>query len=415
MLRCLFLDLNSFFAHVEQQLDPTLRGRPVGVAPLLSEHTSLIAASYEAKAYGLKTGTPVREARQRCPDLTLIEASHERYVRFHHAILEEVDKHTPVSAVCSIDEMACELFANDRAPRDAIALAQRIKAGMAANIGACLTCSIGVAPNQFLAKLASDMQKPDGLTLIHPHSILSQIGHLPVGELCGIGKQMEARLHKAGLRRIGQLWQLSKQELRALWGSINGERFWYHLHGYTIPPVETKRSSLGHSHVLRPELRPPEQARLVARRLASKAASRLRRMEALTRRVHLSIKLEQGYRFHLEQPVSTTQDTFTLLAALEQLWRQCLAQSGPHWRIKKIGVNYSHLVPQAALQLNLFDMPESGASNEKRQVLSSLMDKLNARFGRDAIMVGLLPKTRSRDTGTKIAFTRVPDLEEFYE
>ena len=109
-LRWLFLDLNSYFASVEQQLQPELRGKPVIVAPVGSDTTVAIAASYEAKRYGINTGTPVWEAKQKCPDLLITPARHERYVEFHDAIVAEIWKHVPVDKVCSIDEVACRLL-----------------------------------------------------------------------------------------------------------------------------------------------------------------------------------------------------------------------------------------------------------------------------------------------------------------
>src|SRR6476469_8760224 len=129
-LRWLFLDLNSYFASVEQQLQPELRGRPLIVAPVGSDTTVAIAASYEAKRYGISTGTPVWEAKQKCPDLVVTPARHEKYVEFHDAIVAEVWKHIPVTQVCSIDEVACRLLDNENSAEAARALALRIKAGI---------------------------------------------------------------------------------------------------------------------------------------------------------------------------------------------------------------------------------------------------------------------------------------------
>ena len=125
-LRWLYLDLNSYFASVEQQLDPALRGRPVVVAPVNTDATSAIAASYEAKAYGIKTGTKIYEARALCRDLIVVPGRHEDYVRYHHMIIAEVGRHVPVTAVCSIDEVACRLMDNENGVAEVTALAARI-------------------------------------------------------------------------------------------------------------------------------------------------------------------------------------------------------------------------------------------------------------------------------------------------
>ncbi|MGQ0675409.1 MAG: DNA polymerase Y family protein [Rhodospirillales bacterium] len=162
-LRWLYLDLNSYFASVEQQLDPSIRGRPVAVVPVMSESTCAIAASYEAKAFGIKTGTKIYEAKRRCPDLILRPARHDLYVKFHRKTCEEIDRHIPIAKVCSIDEVACSLIGSERVRANAVDLAQRIKQGIRERVGDYIGCSIGIAPTRFLAKVASDMEKPDGL------------------------------------------------------------------------------------------------------------------------------------------------------------------------------------------------------------------------------------------------------------
>src|SRR5882757_8253541 len=112
-LRWIYIDFNSYFASVEQQLDPALRGKPVAVLPVMTDSTCAIAASYEAKAFGVKTGTPIYEAKKMCPGLICVLARHERYVEFHHRLIEEIERHIPVTAVCSIDEVACRLMDNE--------------------------------------------------------------------------------------------------------------------------------------------------------------------------------------------------------------------------------------------------------------------------------------------------------------
>ncbi len=165
-LRWLYVDFNSYFASVEQQLHPELRGKPIAVVPVESDYTSAIAASYEAKAFGVKTGTRIKDAKKMCPGLICVLANHEKYVEFHQRICKEVENHIPVTAVCSIDEVACELMNNESSVEQATKIALSIKKGIAANIGEYVKCSIGIAPNRYLAKVATDIHKPDGLTFI---------------------------------------------------------------------------------------------------------------------------------------------------------------------------------------------------------------------------------------------------------
>lgn len=415
-LRWLFLDLNSYFASVEQQLDPRLRGKPVAVVPVDSDATSAIAASYQAKKFGIKTGTRIYDARRMCPELIVVNAQHNRYVEFHHRIIEAIDHYLPVTRVCSIDEVACALMGDEMQPEKAMALGRAMKAGIRSRVGDCLTSSVGIAPNAFLAKIASDMQKPDGLTLIEPDRIFERIQHLSLRDLPGVGANMYKRLLFHNVADISALWNLQPKQARAIWGSITGERLWWELHGYDIPQPPTQRRSLGHSHVLAPTLRAPAEAHQVARRLLTKAASRLRRMEMATTALVLSASVENGPRFAFEKRLDPTQDSFLLLRALDQLWTQLMQQAGSRVRFKKVSVCFYALCARDDAQGDLFRTPAQQAHQGKRLKLGAAIDKLNARYGKDTISFGQWHSSAvNKFTGTKIAFTRIPDMAEFHE
>ncbi len=162
----LFLDLNGFFASCEQQEAPALRGKPVIVVQTLTDSAVAIAASYAAKASGIKTGTIVREARRLCPAVIPVQANHRLYSEYHERILKAVDTCLPVEKIMSIDEMACRLMGTERQVAVARELALKVKRALGEQVGECLTCSIGIAPNVFLGKVGSDLQKPDGLVVI---------------------------------------------------------------------------------------------------------------------------------------------------------------------------------------------------------------------------------------------------------
>ena len=416
-LKWLFLDLNAYFASVEQQAEQRLRGRPVGVLPLQSETTCIIAASYEAKARGVKTGTPVWEARRLCPGIVLVPARHELYVNYHHRILKEIDNHIPVSRVGSIDEMACELLGDEREPEKALALARRLKRGILDNVGECLRCSIGIAPSRFAAKVASDMQKPDGLVLIRPEELPERFFGLELRDLAGIGPNMERRLNAAGVHSVRALTALQPKHARKIWGSVAGERFWYGLHGVDIPeaPPAAKRS-IGHSRILPPTMRAPDEARQVARRLLAKAAGRLRRYGLSASALACSARLETGLRWGGETRLEATQDSFALLAAFEALWRDYRPVGGSG-RVKKVSVMLLGLVPLEQQAPDLFAAAEPGRQ-QRQQIRTSLagaLDRLNGKYGSDTVTLGLLPKIGLEYAGAKVAFTRIPDPEEFSE
>lgn len=424
-LRWLFLDLNSYFASVEQQERPALRGRPMMVVPVASEGTCAIAASYEAKALGIRTGTPVWEARRLCPGIPMVPARHDVYVDYHHRILAEIDRHVPITLVCSIDEVACRLMDNEASPPErAVDLARRVKRGIVERVGECLQSSVGLAPGRLLAKIASDMQKPDGLTLLRADELPGRILDLKLTDLPGIGANMERRLQAHGIRSVAALWHLSPRQARTAWGSIEGERFWYALHGIDPPDRPPgPRQSVGHSHVLAPELRPPEQARLVARRLVMKAAGRLRRGEKgrppggdMARSLHLSVRLEHGPRWSGERRFSPTADSFALLAALDLLWQQMLRDQGRGGglRCRKVSIVLGGLRQAEALP-DLFNWTPGQMENPRGLALSRTLDGLNQRFGRDAVTIGPRPGGLPEYTGAKVAFSRIPDVEEFRE
>ncbi len=165
-LRSLFLDMDSYFASIEQHLNPRLRGIPVGVAPMLAESTCCIAASYEAKAFGVKTGTRVSDARVMCPGIVIVPSRPPIYVNFHHRIVEIVESCTHVDHVLSIDEMVCWLPTNLRTDSAVETISRAIKAKLTSEFSPAVRCSIGVAPNGWLAKTASKMRKPDGFFII---------------------------------------------------------------------------------------------------------------------------------------------------------------------------------------------------------------------------------------------------------
>tara|TARA_B100000686_G_scaffold301628_1_gene337074 strand:+ start:402 stop:1667 length:1266 start_codon:yes stop_codon:yes gene_type:complete len=408
----LFLDLNSYFASVEQQVDPRLMGKPVAVLPSMTDSTCAIAASYEAKAYGIKTGTKIYEAKRMCPELICVPARHDVYVDYHHRIFDEVERHIHVSKVCSIDEAACLLARQDRTPAAATELANQIKRGIAENVGPAIKCSIGIAPNAFLAKIASDMQKPDGLTILHPGRLKDPLCRLSLTDLTGISKNMERRLNYGGIYTIEDLWNVAPKHARRIWGGVGGERFWYKLHGYNVPDVETQKSVVGHSRMLDPKLRPPEEAHRVLRHLTHKAATRLRRYEFYTRRLGISVKTVDGHKWARDTDFPATQDSFRLLEVIDRLWPMMMRDLKPGLLLK-VSVALAGLQPAHLFTPDLFEDYQPDRKVDVK--LSTAIDGLNKKHGANTVTIGQVPKTRAGYVGTKIAFNRIPEREEFLE
>src|SRR3984893_17666928 len=317
----LFLYVSAFFASCEQQENLALRGKPVIVVQTLTDSACAIAASNAAKAFGIKTGTLVREARRLCPAVIPVQANHRLYTDYHDRILKAVDTCLPIEKVMSIDEMACRLMGTERQVSAARQFALKLKRVLREQVGECLTCSIGLAPNVFLGKVGSDLQKPDGLVVITADKLPDILLHLELKDIYGIGARMEQRLNRAGISTVAQLWQATPFQLRRVWGGVNGLLFHQMLHGVDIQPPSSRYSkSIGHQHVLEPDLRTKKGAHDFAQHLLTKAAERLRRGNYYCRRLgaHLSWVGDlggwwEGTDFHQKR------DTGFLPARLEDL------------------------------------------------------------------------------------------------
>jgi DNA polymerase-4 len=416
-MRCgpyLILDFNSYFASVEQQENPKLRGKPVAVVPADTDTTCAIAASYEAKKFGVKTGTRIYEAKRMCPGLILVPARHDIYVEYHRRWMEEVNNHLPVLREMSIDEACFKMIGDECEEENAVAIAQRMKAGVRKNVGDCMRISIGIAPTLLLAKIGSNLQKPDGLTVLREQDLPGPLLDLKLIDLTGIGRNMEAHLINAGICTVADLWALTPQQARGVWGSINGERFWYELHGIEMPMLEHQRRSIGHSRVLAPEMRSPEKARLVARALLLKAAIRLRRYGLAAESFGLSLRPINGPRFAKETKIAPTQDSFALLAELDRFWNMFRAEYGPRTKLLKTSIFLSRLRPVDARMNDLF-IERTKTGHTRGEDLWHAVDKLGAKYGKDTVSLGSQRDLSLQYLGAKIAFTRVPDAEEFKE
>ncbi|HEY9145064.1 MAG TPA: DNA polymerase [Thiobacillus sp.] len=404
-LHSLYVDLNSFFASVEQQLRPELRGRPVGVLPVMADTTCCIAASIDAKRFGIKTGTAVWQARKLCNDIVFVQARPSTYVEIHHRIVTAVESCTPVSDVLSIDEMACDLMGSDREEAKAIKLGKQIKQAIYDQVGEVLHSSVGIAPNRFLAKTASNMQKPNGLVVIRQDELPGRLYGLRLGSLTGIGRAMEQRLDQLGIRTVEQLCTASKDTLRHAWGGIEGERFYAKLRGEVMASAPTQRSSIGHSHVLAPELRDPHNALAVLKRLLHKAAMRLRHYGycAGTLSLHLHyLKTDAGHPRWVDQArFSPHADTLKFNPVLAELWQRRPPDPGP---ILKVGVTLSDLVEHSQVTRDLFD------PDDQHEPLNSVLDRINQRYGPNTLYFGGAHSGRGA-APMRIAFSHVPELQ----
>ncbi len=409
-LNWLFLDMNSYFASAEQHLQPALRGKPVVVVPTMTDRTCCIAVSYEARPYGIKTGTNVGEARRRCPGLRVVAGRHEDYVRIHHQIIAAVETVLPVTKVCSIDEMVCQLSPQHREVGRAVELAKEVKQAIYDQVGVSLRCSVGLATNRFLAKVASNMQKPDGLSVITREELPRRLYGLKLTDFPGIARNMQRRLESKGIRTTRQLCGLSRKQMIDAWQSVLGEQWWYRLRGDEVPDKPTTRRTVGHSHVLPPKLRNDEGARGVLVRLIHKAGMRLRRMDYWAARMVVVLRYTGDWPKWKETVyLGRCQDTPSLLKSFERAWEArptgtTSIAEGVGLRPFQVAVTLFDLTPGVSTTPSLFV--------EERRALAAAqaMDAANERFGSNTIYFASMHETRNA-APMRVAFTNIPDVK----
>jgi len=392
-LRYLFLDFNAYFASVEQQERPELRGKPVAVVPMLSDSTSCIAASYQAKRYGIKCGTNVGEARLRCPNLEVVQARPKVYVAYHEKLKEVAERVLPIDQVCSIDEVSFRLLGEERQRDEASRLAMKLKTTIRKAVGDCITCSIGIAPNRFLAKVASDMVKPDGLTVVEAHELPNKLHSLRLTDFVGINWRMEKRLNSSFIFTAADLCSASKEELVKAFGSIVGEKWWYMLRGFDMGAEVHPRRSLGHSSVLAPDLRNDQGCREVLLRLIQKASARLRSEGLWTESMDIGVSSPvKSWSTHVKLP--PTQDTITLNEHFMEAWK-----GRDFKQPRKVGVTFTSLCKAEHVTPSLFD------NLQDRALLNRAVDNVNQKFGKNTIYLAGMKRAR-HEASEKIAFNK---------
>jgi len=404
MLKWILFDLNSYFASCEQQEDPSIRNKPVAVGPgpNSADSTTIIAASYDAKKYGVKTGTKLGDAKRMCPGLIVRPGNHRLYTEYHHKIVKAVNEVLPVKKVLSIDEMACELIGRERELATATSIAQQMKDHVRAVVGSEITSSVGVGPNILIAKIASDMQKPDGLVIVEVPKIMEKLGPLPIQCVPGVGPKMQMHLNAKGFMNIGDFIRLDEQELRKKWGSIWGLRIARELKGEDLAwRASAPQKSYSHEHVLPPALRDPEKALQVILKLVNKAAFRLRDDKIKCTQLSIRVRCIGDYVFENSIRFSDTDDGVFLIKQAQNLWN-FPAGKKPF----KVSIGVSGLV-NGPSQMSLFDNPKSHQLNQA-------MDLINNRFGPNTLYAAVTQNVLSSGK-TRIAFNHIPQMSDEFD
>ena len=424
----LYLDFDSFFASAEQHFNPALRGRAVGVVPLDAPGTGCIALSREAKALGVPSGATVAAAREFVPDMVFVVARPDAYVRLHQRILAAIERCVPVAKVRSIDEVVCHLLPNEA--ERAEVLAAQIKATLVREFSEVLTCSIGIAQTELLAKIGAEMNKPDGLVHLRANELPDCIAHLPLRDLPGISEGIERRLNAARIQAVSDLWATERKQARAIWGNVEGERFWNELHGLHVERPATIKRMFGHSRNLPTDWRTPEKVRECARQLALSAARRLRRTDKSSSKLTLSMRggeyrtsrrnRDKRLRWSLEIPFAPNRSDHAFLSALDDGLKR--SRDEVAFKPRSVSVMLHGLLSDAEVQPDLFQDQSCSKAAEpteiiahKRETISEVIDIVRAKHGPNAISYGPKVELPGGYLGAKIAFGRIPDLQDFSE
>lgn len=380
----MYVDMNSFFASCEQQLDPALRGKPVGVCPYESPNAAVIAVSMEAKKLGITTGMRLIECRQICPQLIIRPSQPVKYRQFHVMIIGVLKKYCNDVIPKSIDEAILNFTSYKLIYKDFISIARQIKSDIKEKAD-YLKCSIGIAPNAFLAKLATDLQKPDGLIEITTGNIDEHLKKLKLTDLPGVASGNEKRLKKVGIYTPLEMRYASISLLRKAFGGIVGYYWHCRLHFYEVDLYVNQTKSMG-----------------AGRTVASQQSASLQTLDALI--ISLSTRLEQRM---VKQSVFCRQAIFVVGYKNRGAWKAIFNFANPlqdagelrsyiMQRIKEyeidcpsspvlckdvfsINITVQHFISEDVIQYNLFD------NRIQQDKLRKTMYLIKNKYGKNSV------------------------------
>jgi DNA polymerase-4 len=391
----LHADLDAFYASVEQLLDPALRGRPIAVGGGV-----VLAASYEAKRFGVQGGMSGWKAKQLCPDLQFVGGHFREYQRLADQVMDVLYDHTPMVQRISIDEAFLDVSGSVHLFGPPGIIAARIRQRVRDEIG--LPISVGAARTKHLAKIASQVAKPDGLVVVDPDRELEFLHPLPVDLVWGVGPVTRRTLAERGIRTIGQLAATGDDALRSLLGKAIGAKVWALAANDDERRVTSgpRAHSVGAQSAFGRKDPTPELIRSVLGHLADRVAGRLRAKQRAGRTITVRVRFssrEHGQRpitrsFTSDTPIATT---LTLTEIAERLVARGLADHPDRREISLLAISVSNLVDQPVLQLELpidADTPDGGEVpragsrvGSARWAVDTQIDAIRQKFGRSAV------------------------------
>ncbi len=382
------LDMDAFYAAVEQRDNPALRGLPVVVGAQPGGRGVVATCSYEARRFGIHSAMPINEANRRCPGAVYLRPRMAHYLEVARQIRAVMATCTPVVEPISIDEAFLDVSGLGHLIGPPELIGQRIKAAIRTAVG--LTASVGIAPNRLVAKVASDFGKPDGLVVVPPEQVLDFLGGQPVGILRGVGSRTLPILKRLGLCTVADLRGLSLTQLQAHLGSRAATSLYQQARGIASNRVgeRTARQSLSKETTFGVDVTDPGVLRDTLRELAGEVAAAARQEGIAGRTVTLKVRF-RGFETHSRQRQLPrhSDDARTLFAAAWSLYEAGRWQGKP---VRLIGLGIADLGPPEPVQPDLFDdAPEHPADSERERRLTVAVDRIHARFGAGALHRGL--------------------------
>jgi len=379
----LHVDMDAFYASVEERDRPELIGRPLIVGGTPDQRGVVAAANYVVRRFGVHSAMPTSTALRLCPQAIVLPVRMSYYAGISEQIREILFRSTPLVEPLSLDEAFLDVTGSEPLFGSSSEIALRIKQEIRQETG--LVASVGVAPTKFLAKIASDLKKPDALVVVPPDQVQQFLDPLPVARLWGVGGATGREFQRIGVRTIGDIRRLSRETLIQQFGQL-GNRFWELAHGQddrqVIPDREAR--SISHETTFPVDLQDAQILLSWLQELTEQVARRLRRCELRGRTVHLKLRFADFRTITRSQTLSdSTARTDDLWSVASQLLQQCLPSA--HQGIRLLGMGISGLESrQRPRQLSLFETEE----DQKRERLDSVADQVQDKFGRHMLMRG---------------------------
>ncbi|MFJ2042042.1 DNA polymerase IV [Paenibacillus taichungensis] len=379
----LHVDMNAFYCSVHEAEEPELyRGKATAVAGSSEVRKGVIVTcSYTARSRGISTGMVVHQALKKCPDLIVIRPDFHLYRRYSKEFMKIAYSYTPLLEATSIDECYLDITGS-RQFGTPLEIAESIQTRIRDELG--MPCSIGIAPNKLLAKMASDLKKPNGISILRMRDVPQILWHRPCNEMFGIGKKTAEKLKKLGIETIGQLAKSDERMLTDVFG-INGSWLKNSANGINHSAVQAEREankSIGHTTTLPADISEMDDVHRVLLNISDQVARRLRKHEMLSQGIQITIRTPDMKTITRSRMMEVPTEDASII------YREACALFAKHWRggkpVRMLGVTLQTLIPreESAIQLDLFEYEQK----PKKENLIRIMDQLRDKFGENAVV-----------------------------